>query len=205
VSPISVLIVDDHAVVRQGVKTFLGLKEDIEVVGEAADGVSAVEQARILAPDVVLIDLKMPRMDGIMAIREIKDSNPDVQIIVLSGFTETSRIRAALDAGATGYFPKTALPDELVRAIRAVRRGGMPLHPEVSEQLFRHRERLTSREQEILHLIGRGFTNKEIAQELSVTVATVKTHVSHILNKLALSDRTKAALYALREGFADLE
>jgi NarL family two-component system response regulator LiaR len=205
VTPIRVLIADDHAIVRQGLRVFLELEEDILIVDEAGDGISAVEKARKLLPDVVLMDLKMPRKDGVWATREIKKITSQIQIIVLSSFAETFKIRAALDAGAMGYYLKDVSPDDLASAIRAVQSGGMPLHPEVSRQLFKSEDKLTPREQEVLHLIGRGFANKEIAQELVLSEATVKTHVSHILDKLRLSDRTKAALYALREGFADLE
>ena len=208
---IRVLIADDHAVVRQGLRTFLDLQADIDVVGEAADGEEAVAAAAEHAPDVILLDLVMPRLDGIGALRRLRDVAPGVRVIVLTSFGEDERLFTALRAGASGYLLKDVEPAELVRSIRTVHDGGAPLSPAVAARVVEElasgggagraaADDLTPRELEVLCLIARGRSNKRIALELGVAEKTVKTHVSHVLAKLGLSDRTQAALYAVREG-----
>ncbi len=211
---ISVLIADDHPVVRQGLRTFLELQEDVEIAGEAADGIQAVEQVRHVLPDVVLIDLVMPELDGIEAIRQIRAVSPSTKVIVLTSFAEDDKIFPSIKAGAAGYLLKDVAPQELGEAIRRVHRGEALLHPTVAARLmqeFAGRERheaveeLTERELEVLQLIARGLSNKAIAAELVVSEKTVKTHVSNILAKLHLADRTQAALYAVRRHLVELE
>jgi DNA-binding NarL/FixJ family response regulator len=199
---IRVLIADDHAVVRQGLRTFLDLQEDIEVVGEAADGEEALAAAERLAPDVVLIDLVMPRLDGIQAMRRLREQVPAARAIVLSSFVDDDKLFPAVRAGAAGYLLKDVQPQELVEAIRTVHRGGALLHPQVASRLLEEMatDPLTPREREVLSLIGRGMANKVIARELSLSEKTVKAHVSSILAKLGVTDRTQAALYAVRAG-----
>ena len=199
---IRVLIADDHAVVRQGLRTFLDLQEDIEVVGEAADGAEALDVAERLAPDVVLVDLVMPGIDGIEAIRRLRERAPDARAIVLSSFVDDDKLFPAVRAGAAGYLLKDVQPQELVEAIRTVHGGGALLHPQVAARLLEEltEDPLTPREREVLALIGRGMPNKLIARELSLSEKTVKAHVSSILGKLGVTDRTQAALYAVREG-----
>ena len=206
---ISVLIVDDHAVVRQGLRTFLELHDEIEVVGEAANGVEAVEQTRQLLPEVVLMDLVMPEMDGIEATRSIRALSPSTQVIVLTSFTEDDKVFSSIKAGALGYLLKNVSPPDLVRAIQAAHRGEVQLNPEIARRLMDEfstktskpvPQELTEREMDVIRLIARGLSNREIAQELVLSEKTVKTHVSNILSKLHLSDRTQAAIYALREG-----
>jgi DNA-binding NarL/FixJ family response regulator len=199
---IRVLIADDHAVVRQGLKTFLDLQEDIEVVAEAADGVEALEAAERVEPDVVLIDLVMPRLDGIEAIRRLREQVPSARAIVLSSFVDDDKLFPAVRAGAAGYLLKDVQPQDLVEAIRTVHGGGALLHPQVAARLLEEltEDPLTPREREVLVLIGRGMPNKLIARELSLSEKTVKAHVSSILAKLGVTDRTQAALYAVREG-----
>jgi two-component system, NarL family, response regulator LiaR len=199
---IRVLIADDHAVVRQGLRTFLDLQEDIEVVGEAADGDQALAAVAELAPDVVVIDLVMPNTDGIEAIRRLKATAPATRAIVLSSFIEDDKLFPAVRAGAAGYLLKDVQPQELVAAIRTVHGGGSLLHPAVAARLMREiaSDPLTPREREVLALIGRGMPNKLIARELAVAEKTVKAHVSSILAKLGVTDRTQAALFAVREG-----
>jgi NarL family two-component system response regulator LiaR len=211
---ISVLIVDDHAVVRQGLRAFLGVQEDIELVGEATNGVEAVERVRELLPDVVLMDLVMPVMDGIEATRKIRALSPRTQVIVLTSFAEDEKVFPSIKAGALGYLLKDVSPGNLVQAIRAAHRGEAQLHPDIARKLMEEfsaraiepiREELTKRELEVLRFIARGLSNREIAEELVISVKTVKTHVSNILSKLHLSDRTQAAIYALREGLVPEE
>jgi NarL family two-component system response regulator LiaR len=199
---IRVLIADDHAVVRQGLRTFLDLQDDIEVVGEAADGEEALEVAARLEPDVVLVDLVMPRLDGIEAIRRLRERLPSTRAIVLSSFVDDDKLFPAVRAGAAGYLLKDVQPQELVEAIRTVHGGGALLHPQVAARLLEEMTEnpLTPREREVLVLIGRGMPNKLIARELSLSEKTVKAHVSSILAKLGVTDRTQAALYAVREG-----
>jgi NarL family two-component system response regulator LiaR len=199
---IRVVIADDHAVVRQGLRTFLDLQDDIEVVAEAGDGEEAVDAVARLEPDIVLIDLVMPRLDGIEAIRRVRERSPATRAIVLSSFVDDDKLFPAVRAGAAGYLLKDVQPHELVEAIRTVHRGGALLHPQVAARLLEEMtdDPLTPREHEVLALIGRGMPNKLIARELSLSEKTVKAHVSSILGKLGVTDRTQAALYAVREG-----
>ena len=199
---IRVVIADDHAVVRQGLRTFLDLQEDIEVVGEAADGAEALEAVERLSPDVVLIDLVMPGVDGTEAIRGLRERAPSVRAIVLSSFIDDEKLFPAVRAGAAAYLLKDVQPQELVEAIRTVHAGGALLHPRVASRLLEElaTDPLTPREREVLALLGRGMANKVIARELSLSDKTVKAHVSSILAKLGVTDRTQAALYAVRAG-----
>jgi NarL family two-component system response regulator LiaR len=207
---IRVLVVDDHAVVRQGLRTFLELQGDIEVVGEAADGEQALAAVAVLEPDVVLMDLVMPRLDGVSAIERLRAVAPATRVIVLTSFLDEDKVLPAVRAGAAGYLLKDVQPAELVRAIRMVDRGEALLHPAVAARVLRElvgdgsraerHELLTARELEVLALVARGRANKAIAFELGCAEKTVKTHVGNILGKLGLSDRTQAALYAVREG-----
>ncbi len=208
---IDVLLVDDHPVVRQGLRTFLDLQPDIQVVGEAADGIEAVAQAERLQPDVVLMDLVLPALDGIGAIRRIRTLSPSTKVLVLTSFGEDSRIFPAIKAGAAGYLLKDVEPQELAGAIRRVCDGEGLLHPAVAARVMRElagegaaaSERLTARELDVLELLAAGRSNREIAAELVLSEKTVKTHVSNILAKLHLPDRTQAALYAVRERLFD--
>jgi two-component system, NarL family, response regulator LiaR len=214
---IRVLIADDHAVVRQGLRTFLDLQEDLEVVGEASDGGEAVEVAEREAPDVVLMDLVMPGMDGIAAIRALRERVPGARAIALTSFGDDERVFPAVRAGAAGYLLKDVEPGELVRAIRVVHAGQSVVHPAVASRLLEELaadgaatgrapgEVLTAREREVLRLIARCRSNKVIARELGVSEKTVKTHVSHILGKLGVTARTQAALFAVRHGLAEPE
>jgi DNA-binding NarL/FixJ family response regulator len=207
--PIRVLIVDDHAVVREGLRSFLELQEGIDVVGEAADGAEAVEAAVRLAPDVVLMDLVMPRLDGVSAMRQVRERVPAARVIVLTSFLDDDRLLPAIRAGAAGYLLKNAQPQELARAIRTAHAGEALIDPAVAARLVDalaagersdRYEELTPREREVLELIGRGFSNKRIALELGAAEKTVKNHVSNVLAKLGVADRTQAALYASRVG-----
>ena len=210
--PIRVVIADDHAVVRQGLRSFLGLQDDIEVVGEAADGAEALRAVEDLRPAVVLIDLVMPGIDGLGAIERIREQAPETRILVLTSFPDESKLFAALRAGAAGYLLKDVQPAELAQAIRTVAAGEALLDPAVTARVLRRMSEgerrpkhadLTRRELEVLRLIARGLSNKQIAAELVLSEKTVKTHVSSILGKLRLSDRTQAALYAVREGLVE--
>jgi DNA-binding NarL/FixJ family response regulator len=203
---IRVVLADDHAVVRQGLRTFLDLQDDIEVVAEAADGEEAVDAALRLDPDVVLLDLIMPRVDGLEALRRLRDGR--ARVVVLTSFGDDDKLFAALRAGAAGYLLKDVQPTDLVRAIRSAHAGESPLSPAVATRVVEevahggaaaHGD-LTPRELDVLALIARGRSNKVIARELGVAEKTVKTHVSHILAKLGVSDRTQAALYAVKQG-----
>ena len=191
---IKVLICDDHAVVRQGLRTYLELQEDIEVVGEAADGQAAIDAARRTAPDVILLDLAMPDRDGLGALPQLKELG---RVIVLTSFGEDDRLFAALRGGAVGFLLKDTEPAELVRAIRTAHAGQSPLSPAVAARVI---DQLTPREREVLRLIADGLSNKRIARELGVAEKTVKTHVGHVLAKLGVPDRTSAALHAVRAG-----
>ncbi len=209
---ISVLIADDHPVVRHGLRLLLELQEDLDFVGEAADGAEAVALAERLLPDVVLMDLVMPELDGIEATRRIRAVSPSTQVIVLTSFAEDEKVFPAIKAGAAGYLLKEAQPQELLDAVRRVHRGEGLLHPSVAAKVMRElAERveeepaLTERELEVLRLLARGLSNKLIAQELVISEKTVKTHVSTVLVKLHLSDRTQAALYAVRRKLVELE
>ena len=209
---IRILIADDHAVVREGLRAFLELQEGLEVIGEATDGEQAVEQAARLHPDVVLMDLVMPRVDGVAAMRELRGRVPDCRVIVLTSFLDDDRLLRAVEAGADGYLLKDAEPAELARAIRSAHAGEALIAPAAAARLLqalsgragpRRRpaaEQLTRREQEVLGLIARGYANKRIALELGIAEKTVKAHVGRVLAKLGCSDRTQAALLAVREG-----
>ncbi len=204
---IRVLLVDDHQVVRKGLRTFLDLQEDIEVVGEAGDGAEGVERAKALVPDVILMDLMMPVMDGITAIGTIKAAHPEIEIVAVTSFIEEDKVTSALEAGASGYLLKDADAEAVAAAVRAAHAGEVHLDPAVARLLAqRMRERkaspqliepLTEREKEVLSLVGHGASNKEIASDLFITERTARTHVSNILGKLGLSSRTQAALYAV--------
>ena len=200
---IRVLVVDDHAVVREGLRTFLSLQDGIEVVGEAGDGREAIVAAQRLRPDVVLMDLVMPRVDGVQAMRELRDHVPGARVIVLTSFLEDDRLLPAIRAGAAGYLLKNVEPSELARAVRTADAGEALIDPAVAARLVdalasdhRPEQPLTAREQDVLDLLARGYANKRIARELGIAEKTVKTHVSHVLAKLGVSDRTQAALYA---------
>jgi two-component system, NarL family, response regulator LiaR len=209
---ISVLLVDDHAVVREGLRSFLELQDGIEVIAEAADGEAAVRAAEAWKPDVVLMDLVMPRLDGVGAMRELRRRLPSARVIVLTSFPDDDRLLPAIRAGAAGYLLKNADPQEVVRAVRAAHAGEALLDPGVAARLVEAiaqepgsepAERLTPREREVLALIARGMPNKLIARELEISEKTVKTHVGHVLAKLGVTDRTQAALQAVREGLVD--
>jgi NarL family two-component system response regulator LiaR len=211
---ISVLIVDDHPVVRQGLRAFLKLQETIDLVGEAADGVEGMAKVRELSPDVVLMDLVMPGLDGVGAIREIRKISPKTRVLVLTSFADDERVFSSIEAGALGYLMKDASPQDVIQAIQDVSEGKPVLHPEIAKKLMHEVasareetpvERLTPREREVLALIVKGYSNQEIARELGISEKTVKTHISTILSKLHLADRTQAAVYALREGLVKLE
>jgi len=205
---IGVLIADDHPVVRHGLRAFLQLQEDLDIVGEAGDGLEAVAQVEKLRPDVVLLDLVMPRMDGIEAIRQIRQASPSTKVIVLTTFADDEKVFPAVRAGAAGYLLKDVEPRDLAEAIRTVNRGQGLLHPMIASKLMHEFageqermdiiEALTEREMDVLKLIAQGKSNREIAREFVLSEKTVKTHVSNILAKLRLADRTQAALYAVR-------
>ncbi|OEJ29731.1 DNA-binding response regulator [Streptomyces agglomeratus] len=204
-----VLLVDDHQVVRRGLRTFLEVQDDIEVVGEAGDGAEGVARAEELRPDVVLMDIKMPGTDGIDALRKLRDLDNPAKVLIVTSFTEQRTVVPALRAGASGYVYKDVDPDALAGAIRSVHAGHVLLQPEVAGALLSQEEgnggtgrgsTLTEREREVLTLIADGRSNREIARALVLSEKTVKTHVSNILMKLDLSDRTQAALWAVRHG-----
>jgi len=203
---IRILIADDHAVVRQGLRSFLALSDDLEVAGEAGEGREAVEQAHRLRPDLVTMDLLMPGVDGVTAIATIRRELPSVQVLALSGYLDDHLIAEALHAGAVGYLLKDTAAEELQRAIRAAAAGQVQLSPEVAARLVRDvhlpggAPRLTRREEEVIVLLARGRANGQIARELHIAPQTVKTHVSNILSKLNSQSRTEAALHAMRVG-----
>jgi two-component system, NarL family, response regulator LiaR len=209
---IRVLIVDDQPVVRQGLRAFLELQEGLEIVGEAADGEEAIEAAPRLRPDVILMDLVMPRLDGVAAMRLLRQRVPSARVLVLTSFLDDDKLLPALRSGAAGYLLKNAQPQELVRAVRAAHAGKALLDPVVAARLVDTLaatgdedplDRLTPREREVLVLLGHGYANKRIAGELSVSEKTVKTHVGHVLAKLGVSDRTQAAIVAVRAGLVE--
>jgi DNA-binding NarL/FixJ family response regulator len=209
---IRVLLVDDHAVVREGLRTFLQLQDGIEIVGEAADGEEAVREAERLRPDVILMDLVMPKLDGVGAMRELRRRLPGSRVIVLTSFAQDDRLLPAIQAGAAGYLLKNVEPAELARAVKEAHAGGTLLDPTVASRLVEAiaqrpgeepHERLTAREREVLALIALGRSNKRIASELGIAEKTVKTHVGHVLAKLGVPDRTGAALLAVREGLSE--
>ena len=208
--PIRVLIVDDHAVVREGLRTFLELQDGLEVAGEAGDGEEAVAEAERLRPDVVLMDLVMPKLDGVHAMLALRERVPGARVVILTSFLDDERLLPAIRAGAAGYLLKNVQPQELARAVRAADAGEALIDPAVAARLVdaiaggesqaEQRDRLTPREREVLALIGRGYANARIALELGIAEKTVKTHVSHVLSKLGVADRTQAALYAAKLG-----
>ncbi|HEY7465223.1 MAG TPA: response regulator transcription factor [Dehalococcoidia bacterium] len=210
--PIRILVVDDHSVVRQGLRMFLGLDPDLEIIGEAADGAEAVKMAHLLNPDVVLMDMLMPVMDGIEATRTIRQELPDTEVIALTSVLEDAAVVGAIKAGAIGYLLKDTQSDELRRAIKAAAEGQVQLSPQAAARLMREvrtpdvpaPQALTEREMDVLKLIARGKANKEIALDLIIGEKTVKTHVSNILLKLGVQSRTQAALYAAQNGLAEL-
>jgi NarL family two-component system response regulator LiaR len=214
-APIRVLIVDDHAIVRKGIRALLEQVEHIEVVGEASDGREAVEQAESLRPDVILMDLVMPEVDGIAAIRQITADQPGARILVLTSFAANDKVFPAIKAGALGYLLKDSDPEDLLAAIESVYRGEPSLSPVIAQKVLSELKQpsdrpptpdpLTDREVEVIQLVAKGLSNRDIAERLVVTEATVRAHVSSILSKLHLANRTQAALYALREGLASLE
>jgi NarL family two-component system response regulator LiaR len=213
---IAVLIVDDHAVVREGIRALLETEADIRVVGQAANGREAVETAARTRPDVVLMDLVMPEMDGVEATAQLKRLDPDVEILVLTSFGGDDKLFPAVRAGALGYLIKDAEPEELVRAVREAAAGTPCLDPAVARRILRQvaneeeesapaKDLLSERERDVLRLLAHGLSNERIARRLYISEATVRTHVTHILTKLELTNRTQAALYALRVGIASLE
>jgi len=213
--PIRVLLADDHNVVRGGIRALIEAEEGIVVIDEACDGVEAVLKARALNPDVILIDLQMPRKTGVEAIEEIKQTNPDAKILVLTSYSDDEIVFAAIKAGALGYLLKESSTQELIQAIRDVHNGESSLHPVIARKLIRELNRpsslppsdesLTEREVEVLILVARGLPNQNIANALIISERTVRTHVSNILSKLHLANRTQAALYALKEGLITLD
>jgi len=209
---IRVLVVDDHAVVREGLRTFLELQEGIEVVGEAADGAEAIREAERMRPDVILMDLVMPRLEGVGAMRELRRRLPSSRVIVLTSFAEDDRLLPAIQAGAAGYLLKDVEPQELARAVRAAHAGEALLDPAVAARLVdaiaqppgsEPPQRLTPRERQVLDLIGHGLSNKRIAREPGISEKTVKNHVGRVLAKLGVTDRTQAALHAVRAGLVE--
>ena len=212
---IRVLIADDHAVVREGLRGLISSEPGMEVVAEARDGLETVQRVRALRPDVILVDLVMPRMDGIQAISEITAEFPGSRILVLTSFADDDKVFPAIKSGALGYLLKDSSPQELLDAIREVYHGESSLHPTIARKLIRELseppnlppadEPLTEREVEVLRLVAQGLSNEEIGGRLFISERTVRTHVSNILGKLHLANRTQAALYALREGLATLD
>ena len=212
---IRVLVVDDHTVVRDGLIALLSAEPGMEIVGSGSDGVEAVKLAKELNPDVILLDLVMPRMDGVQAIQEIKLDNPDARILVLTSFAENHQVFSAIKSGAIGYLMKDTSSEELIIAIRDTYLNKPALQPEIARQLMQDiqsqatgtasEDTLTVREIEILQQVALGKTNQEIADELVLSERTVRTHITNILAKLQLTNRTQAALFALREGIAHID
>jgi NarL family two-component system response regulator LiaR len=214
-NPIRILVADDHPIVRKGLHTLISSEPDLEWVGEAADGVEAVEQALALRPDVILMDIMMPRLDGVEAIKQIKANYPQAGILIITSFAEDDKIFQAIKAGALGYLLKDSAPQELLQAIYDVYQDKPSLHPTIALKLMQEiqqpstqsltTEPLTEREVEILKLIAQGLSNQEIAARLVVSERTIGNHVGNILNTLHLANRTQAALYALKKGLASLD
>lgn len=212
---IRILIADDHAIVRRGLQTLIGSEPGMTVVGEATDGVEAVQKALALKPDVVLLDMLMPRQNGLEAIVQMKEAEPSMRILVLTSFAEDDMVFPAIKAGALGYLLKDSSPEQLLRAIYEVYQGQPSLHPTIALKLMRElnqppdlpptEEPLTEREVEVLKLVARGLTNQEIAESLVISERTAGNHIGNILSKLHLANRTQAALYALRRGLATLD
>ena len=211
---IRIVIADDHAVVREGIRALISITPDMELVGEAKDGIEALLKARASHPDVLLLDMVMPRMDGLEAISAIKAELPDTRIIILTSFSDDDKVMTAIRAGAMGYLLKDSSPQDLLQAIRDVNAGKSSLHPSIALKLIQEINRpystspdteLTERELQILRLVAQGLSNQDISQTLTISERTVGTHISNILNKLQLANRTQAALYALRRGIAILE
>ncbi len=218
VPKIRVLLVDDHALVRQGLRMFIEMQEDMEVVGEGSNGVEAVELAAKLIPDVILLDLAMPQLDGVEATKRIIEHTPKARVLILTSFGEDDKIFPAIRAGAQGYLLKDIQPRDLVQAIRETYRGKAQLHPDIARRLMavvsgaapaqaenlaaasQDLQGLTEREREVLNLIAQGLNNREIAEKMVISEKTVKTHVSNLLDKLGLEDRTRAAIWALKHG-----
>lgn len=211
---IRILITDDHAVVREGLRTLIGTEPGMKVIGEAADGVEAVQLACDLNPDVILMDMAMPRMGGLEAIQKIKELCPEARLLVLTSFSDDETVFPAIKAGAIGYLLKNTSPDRLLSAIRDVHQGKPSMSSDIANKLMSDLQRksnlpptkepLTDRELDVLNLVAQGLTNQEIADQLVISEGTVRTHVSNILSKLHLANRTQAALYALREGYTPL-
>jgi DNA-binding NarL/FixJ family response regulator len=217
-SKIRVLIVDDHAVVRQGLRMFIEMQNDMEILGEASNGNEAVEMSARLEPDVILLDLLMPEMDGVEATSRILENNPQARVLILTSFGEDEKVFPAIRAGAQGYLLKDIQPSDLVQAIRETHQGKAQLHPDIARRLMmavsddtinkklnrasppQELDSLTDREREVLDLIARGCSNREIAEKMVISEKTVKTHVSNLLDKLGLEDRTRAAIWALKHG-----
>ena len=214
-SIIRVMIVDDHAIVRKGIRALLSTEHDIQVIGEAGDGADAIAQAQALHPDVILMDLVMPKLDGIEATRQITANQSGARILVLTSFAADDKVFPAIKAGALGYLLKDTGPEALVRAIHQVHHGEPSLEPSIARKVLGElshppqepltADPLTERELEVLRLVAQGKSNKEIAEQLVIADMTVRAHVSNILSKLHLASRTQAALYALREGLASLD
>jgi NarL family two-component system response regulator LiaR len=214
---IRILIADDHAIVREGLRALIATEPGLELVAEASDGVEAVQKAQALKPDVILLDMMMPRKDGLGAISDMIQENPNAKILVLTSFAEDDKVFPAIKAGALGYLLKDSSPQELLHAIRNVYLGEASLHPTIARKLMRElnhppnpnlpptTDPLTEREVEVLRLVAQGLSNDDIAERLVVSERTIRTHVSHILDKLHLANRTQMALYAVREGIAKLD
>ena len=212
---IRLLICDDHAVVRRGLRSLVGVKAEMELVGEAVDGEEAVAMAKKLKPDVIIMDLIMPRKDGVTAITEIKKKNQNAKILVLTSFSDDKNVFSAIKAGASGYLLKDSSPEDLLQAIHDVHAGKSSLHPVIAQKVIQEMHQptdlpptddpLSAREVEVLQNVAQGMSNQEIARTLKIKEGTVRIHVGNILNKLQLANRTQAALHALREGLAELD
>lgn len=213
VNKIRILLVDDHAIVRKGLHTLISNEADMEVIGEAANGIEAVEQARVLTPDVIVLDLVMPGQDGIETMKQLFAQKSDIRILVLTSFSDQGMVLPTIRAGVLGYLLKDSQPEQLLQAIRTVSLGQSILHPLIARQVMEEVNRpveeddelLTVREVAVLKLVARGFSNLDIAESLAINERTVGNHISNILSKLHSSNRTQAALYALRQGMATLD